>query len=261
MAVRILIRTERRLVEGAFRTIGNTGGIVIRFCGSASALREGIIFGASVSNMVGVTISNTGLVGRLASRCSKSAGFEFRCSPRDFDNARPRGTIRVYSEIVRTLNSATRGGLVIGLPGAIRVYAPGACTSRVRCFTEGLGRHSTTVVDVRPRGSHKYNITTNRLTLLTNTREIRNALFNGKRHANGVSVIAVKLGVFARNISPGLSFSGLPGLHRVCRHYAGVGVSPHRPCVNRLMFATFSNSRRSTVGGNVGCVGRDKARC
>lgn len=98
MAVRILARTERRVVHGAFRTIGNTPGTVMRICGSASMTRERRMFGGSGRRVLGVTISNTTLLGGLTSRARK--GFRFRCDPRDFANARPRCTLRMYGTIL-----------------------------------------------------------------------------------------------------------------------------------------------------------------
>lgn len=99
IAVRILARTERRVVEGAFSTIGNTPRTVVRMCGSASITRERRMFGGSGRRMGRVTVSNTGLLGRLTGRASK--GFAFRCDPRDFRKARISCTLRIYGTILR----------------------------------------------------------------------------------------------------------------------------------------------------------------
>lgn len=124
-------------------------------------------------------------------------------------------------------------------------------TDRMRCFGGRLLSERGMVLSLRPRGSEKSKISSTRLKVLTNTSGVRKALFKGNREANGMSVVALTVGVFSRKIGPRLSFSGVDSVYRICRHMAEVGISPHRPCTKSLMFATFSNSRRSTVTGNV----------
>lgn len=114
-----------------------------------------------------------------------------------------------------------------------------------------LRRERGIMLDLRPRGSENYNIDSTRLKLLTKTSHVRNALFKGKRHAKGISVVALTVGVFSCKVSPGLSFTSVPHVHRACRHLAEVRIRRHSPCTKSLIFSTFSNSRRSTVTGKV----------
>lgn len=133
----------------------------------------------------------------------------------------------------------------------MRGTVPRIFTARVRCVSGRLGCESKMILYLRPRGSENYNITASRLNILTKTRRVRNALFKGNREAKGMSVIALTVGLCSRKISPRLSFSGLPRVERGCRAFAEVGMNRERPCTKSLIFSTFSNSRRSTVSGNV----------
>lgn len=98
IAVRILARTERRVVGGAFGTLRKTPETIMRLCGSASITRHRRIFGGSGRRVGRLTISKTVLLESLTTRASN--GFHFRCSPRDFSNARISCTISIYGTIL-----------------------------------------------------------------------------------------------------------------------------------------------------------------
>ena len=171
--------------------------------------------------------------------------YEF--SPETFSDTDPDYVVEVCEAVKAAWGPTEEAPLIFNLPATVEVATPNVYADQIEYFCNKMTERKKFCVSLHPHNDRGCAVAAAELGQMAGADRVEGTLFgNGERTGN-VDLVTLALNLYTQGVWPGIDFSDINSVIRVCEESTKIPVNERWPYGGQLVVCAFSGSHQDAI--------------
>jgi len=261
VTLQVLTQAREELIERTVESlVGFRGTSLIHLYNSTSTLQRRVVFGLDRDGVKDIAVRGAQWSSKYAEQLLGGQDVRFQYSPESFTGTELDYAHEVCDAVLDVWQPTPDRPTVLNLPATVEMSVPSTYADMVEWFGRALGtRRSSVVLSLHPHNDRGTAVAAAELGVMAGADRVEGCLFgNGERTGN-VCLVTLGLNLFSQGVDPGIDFSDIDEVRRICEHSTQLPVHPRHPYAGDLVYTAFSGSHQDAIKKGLESLERDAA--
>jgi 2-isopropylmalate synthase len=208
-----------------------------------------VVFGMSEEESIALAVKCTKLARELTKDDTSQEGTEwlYEFSPETFSDTSPEFVVRICEAVKEAWGPTEEVPMIFNLPATVEMATPNVYADQIEYFCTTMTERKKFVVSLHPHNDRGCAVAAAELGQMAGADRVEGTLFgNGERTGN-VDLVTLALNLYTQGIWPGIDFSDINKVIRVCEESTKIPVNERWPYGGQLVVCAFSGSHQDAI--------------
>ncbi|OJD36916.1 2-isopropylmalate synthase [Diplodia corticola] len=165
----------------------------------------------------------------------------------DFANARLSAIIRCTEAVKAVWGPTAEQKMIIGIASSVEASTPNVFADQVEYLSRNISGRDTVRLTVHTHNDRGGAVSSAELASLAGADRIEGCLFGNGERAGNMDLVTFALNLLTQGIDPGVDFSRLDEIRRVCEDVTKLPVHPRTPYSGSYYLKAFSGAHQDAI--------------
>jgi 2-isopropylmalate synthase len=208
-----------------------------------------IVFGMTEDETLALAVKCTQFARSITKDDPSHSGTEwlYEFSPETFSDTSPEFAVRVCEAVKHAWGPSEHEKIIFNLPATVEMATPNIFADQVEYFCTHMTEREKFCVSVHPHNDRGCAVAAAELAQMAGADRVEGTLFgNGERTGN-VDLVTLALNLYTQGIWPGVDFSDINKVIRICEESTKIPVNERWPYGGQLVVCAFSGSHQDAI--------------
>ena len=208
-----------------------------------------IVFGMTQEESIELAVDCTKLARSITKDdpAQSETKWLFEFSPETFSDSDPDFVVRICEAVKEAWGPTEEVPMVFNMPATVEMSTPNVYADQIEYFCTHMTERKKFCVSVHPHNDRGCAIAAAELAQMAGAERVEGTLFgNGERTGN-VDLVTLALNLYTQGIWPGIDFSDISSVIRVCEESTKIPVNERWPYGGQLVCCAFSGSHQDAI--------------
>jgi 2-isopropylmalate synthase len=208
-----------------------------------------IVFGMTEDESVALAVKCTEFARSITKDDPEQRGTQwlYEFSPETFSDTSPEFVVRICEAVKKAWGPTEQEKMIFNLPATVEVATPNVFADQIEYFCTHMTEREKFCVSVHPHNDRGCAVAAAELAQMAGADRVEGTLFgNGERTGN-VDLVTLALNLYTQGIWPGIDFSDINSVIRVCEESTKIPVNERWPYGGQLVVCAFSGSHQDAI--------------
>lgn len=208
-----------------------------------------IVFGMTPEESIELAVKCTKFARSITKDDPSRQGTEwlYEFSPETFSDSDPEFVIKICEAVKQAWEPTEAAPLIFNLPATVEMATPNVFADQIEYFCTHMTERKKFCVSVHPHNDRGCAVAAAELAQMAGAERVEGTLFgNGERTGN-VDLVTLALNLYTQGIWPGIDFSDINSVIRICEESTKIPVNERWPYGGQLVVCAFSGSHQDAI--------------
>ena len=208
-----------------------------------------IVFGMTREQSLELAVKCTKYARSITKDDPSQKGTEwlYEFSPETFSDTDPDYVVEVCEAVKAAWGPTEEIPLIFNLPATVEVATPNVYADQIEYFCNKMTERKKFCVSLHPHNDRGCAVAAAELGQMAGADRVEGTLFgNGERTGN-VDLVTLALNLYTQGVWPGIDFSDINSVIRVCEESTKIPVNERWPYGGQLVVCAFSGSHQDAI--------------
>ncbi|MCL2656722.1 MAG: 2-isopropylmalate synthase [Betaproteobacteria bacterium] len=246
VSICVLTQAREELIRRTFESVAGARRAIVHFYTAIAPNFRRIVFNTDRAGMRVLAVESAQLIRALAAERPETQ-WMFQFSPEVFSTAELDFAKEIVDAVTQVWDAAPDKRVIINLPATVESATPNIYADQIEWMHRNLERRDGIILSVHPHNDRGCAVAAAELAMMAGADRVEGCLFgNGERTGN-VDLVTLALNLYTQGVDPGLDFSNVNEVARVCEEVTQLPIHPRHPYVGDLVFTAFSGSHQDAI--------------
>jgi 2-isopropylmalate synthase len=208
-----------------------------------------IVFGMTSEESIDLAVKCTKFARSITKDDPSQHGTEwlFEFSPETFSDSDPEFVVKICEAVKQAWEPTEAAPVIFNLPATVEMATPNVFADQIEYFCTHMTERTKFCVSVHPHNDRGCAVAAAELAQMAGAERVEGTLFgNGERTGN-VDLVTLALNLYTQGIWPGIDFSDINSVIRICEESTKIPVNERWPYGGQLVVCAFSGSHQDAI--------------
>ncbi|TDN61018.1 2-isopropylmalate synthase [Halothiobacillus neapolitanus] len=246
VTISVLTQARPHLLTRTLEALQGARRAMVHIYMSTAPLFRQTVFGMSqvqIFDTVLAAVEQT----RAHARAHPETEWMLEFSPETFNATEPEFARDLCDAVVAAWGCTAENKVVINLPATVEMSTPNVYADQIEWMHRHLAHRDRIVLSVHPHNDRGTAVAAAELAIMAGADRVEGCLFGQGERTGNVDLITLALNLYTQGIHPGLDFSQIDEVARICTECSQLPVHPRHPYVGDLVHTAFSGSHQDAI--------------
>ncbi|MDA8084335.1 MAG: 2-isopropylmalate synthase [Nitrospiraceae bacterium] len=246
VTIQVLTQAREHLIQRTFASLRGVRRAVVHLYNSTSALQRRVVFRMDRKEVRDLA-KRGALICRQEAEKMEGSDILFEYTPESFTGTETGFAVEVCEAVMSVWEPAVDRKVILNLPSTVEMATPNVYADQIEWFCRHLKDRDRVVISAHAHNDRGTAVAATELALMAGVERVEGTLFgNGERTGN-VDILTLAMNLFSQGIDPGLDFSDIDRVARVCERCTRIPVHSRHPYAGELVYTAFSGSHQDAI--------------
>jgi 2-isopropylmalate synthase len=246
VTIEVLTQAREHLIRRTIESVRGAKRVIVHVYNATSEPFRDVVFGMSKGEVIDMAVNAVRLIRELTD-AHPEIEWVLEYSPETFTSTELDFARDICDAVTAAWGATPERKVILNLPATVEVATPNVYADQIEWMHRHLARRDSVVLSLHPHNDRGTAVAAAELALMAGADRVEGCLFgNGERTGN-VDIVTLALNLYTQGVAPGLDFSDINAVARICELCTQLPVHPRHPYVGDLVFTAFSGSHQDAI--------------